>query len=110
SHVMWPFKGEKPLTEEQQARLRRKCGLMVVTLRNCLAANKTRPGTCNNLDTQVVHCYAEVLDPALAAAHEDCFTKAVNSRRDPPYTACQGQAQAMRSALAKRKLYPFADR
>ena len=50
---MWPFRRTVPVTEEEHVRLRRKCGLMVGTLRHCLKANGGNPEICKNLEIQV---------------------------------------------------------
>lgn len=87
--------------------MRRKCSLAVQTLRNCRAANADNPAACASLDTQVVHCFAEVVCPDLAAAHQRCFRRVVNSKGREPPSACDKNILAMRRCLKKYGLYPI---
>ncbi|KAL4452769.1 hypothetical protein ABPG75_008431 [Micractinium tetrahymenae] len=103
----WPFSKRQQLTPEQADRCRRRCGMATATLAHCLAANTGDPGVCSSLETQVVHCHAEVVCPELAAAHQRCFQRVVNSKGREPYSACAKEVEAMKKCLRKVGLYPI---
>ncbi|PSC74066.1 phosphatidate cytidylyltransferase [Micractinium conductrix] len=103
---MWPFSKKPSLTPEQGERCRRRCGLAAGTLAQCLAANADDPSKCSSLEIQVIHCHAEVVRPDLAAEHQRCFQRVVNSRGREPYSACEKQVEAMKKSLRQRARGP----
>lgn len=103
---MWPF-SSAALTPEQKDRCKRKCELAKASLRNCQLANAANPGVCSSLETQVVHCLAEVACPELARQHELCFFRVVNSQGAEPYSACDVHVKKMKTCLRRHGLYPF---
>ncbi|KAI7835886.1 hypothetical protein COHA_010231 [Chlorella ohadii] len=98
----------QPLTQEQRERCHRRCGLALGTLEHCLRSNATNQSICSSLETQVVHCHAEVVCPEAAAEHQKCFQRVVNSKGREPYSACDKQVAAMKKCLQRHGLFPFS--
>ncbi|KAI3432769.1 hypothetical protein D9Q98_004309 [Chlorella vulgaris] len=104
---MLPFSRTETLSPAQADRVKRRCGVAAGTLQQCLAANPTNPDVCSSLETQVVHCQAEVVCMQLAADHQRCFKRVVNSQGTIPFSACDKEVAAMKQCLRRFKLYPY---
>ena len=62
------------------------------------------------LQNRLLELYSELAAPQQAAAYQQCYTAALSNERREITDDCAKEVAAMKRALKRLKLYPFADR